>query len=423
MLKNFLLNGRQRSKIVAAVLTLTMAASPGLSQESGVATPAATTAPAKPAFKQEEIDQIVAPIALYPDSLLSQVFMAATYPLEIVQAARWVKDNKDLKGDALATELEKQTWDPSVKSLVNFPQVLDMMNDKLDWTIKLGDAFLGQQAQVMSTVQSLRAKAQAQGNLKSNNQQKVTVDQPAGQPEVIVIESAQPSVIYVPTYNPTVVYGTWGYPAYPPYYYYPPGYNPAAAAAISFGVGLTVGLAWGYAWGHCDWGHSNININVNRNVNINTHINRNVYANNYNRTNVNVQGGASNWQHDPAHRDGVAYRDSATAQHFNRGSTAQATQARDAYRGRIDSGTSNLSRSDGAGQLRSFDGSSGNIGPARSGGSSVGAARSPSGTRSGAFDGVGGSGSSARSQSERGQSSRAAARPSGGHVGGGGRRR
>ena len=173
----------------------------------------------KPVFKQEELDQMLAPIALYPDSLLTQVLMASTYPLEVVQADRWAKKNKDMKGDALAKALEAQPWDPSVKSLVNFPQVLAMMSEKLDLTQKLGDAFLAQQKDVMDTIQKLRAKAEASGNLKTTKEQVVKVEK-----EVIIIEPASPQVIYVPTYNPTVVYGAWAYPAYPPAHYYPPVY-------------------------------------------------------------------------------------------------------------------------------------------------------------------------------------------------------
>src|SRR5512136_1936968 len=172
-------------------------------------------------FKQEELDQILAPIALYPDELLSQVLMASTYPLEVVQAERWAKQNKSLKGDALTNALEKQDWDPSVKSLVNFPDVLTMMSEKLDWTQKLGDAFLEQQKEVLGTIQKLRQKAEEEGNLKATSEQEVVVDE---QTKTIVIEPANPEVFYVPTYDPTVVYGAWWYPAYPPYYYYPPGY-------------------------------------------------------------------------------------------------------------------------------------------------------------------------------------------------------
>src|SRR5262249_49297782 len=150
------------------------------------------------------------PIALYPDSLVSQILMASTYPLEVVEADRWVKANKSLQGDALTSALEAQTWDPSVKSLVNFPQVLAMMSEKLDMTQKLGDAMLAQQKDVLDAVQRLRAKAQAQGNLKTTKEQTVVVEQPATteQSMVIKIEPADPQVVYVPSYNPAVVYGT-----------------------------------------------------------------------------------------------------------------------------------------------------------------------------------------------------------------------
>src|SRR5512139_2832 len=170
-------------------------------------------------FKQEELDQMLAPIALYPDDLLTQILIASTYPLEIVQAARWTTQNKNLKGDALTQALEKQDWDASVKSLVNFPDVLSKMNEQLEWTQKLGDAFLAQQKQVMDTIQNLRKKAQQAGNLKTTEQQKVVVEK-----ETIVIQPANPEVIYVPSYNPTVVYGGWWWPAYPPFppFFLPP---------------------------------------------------------------------------------------------------------------------------------------------------------------------------------------------------------
>ena len=174
-----------------------------------------------PAFKPEEIEALVAPIALYPDSLLSQVLMASTYPLEIVQAARWVKANPNVKGDAAVKAVESQPWDVSVKSLVAFPQILEPMDQKLDWTQKLGDAFLADQKAVLDAVQRLRSRADQSGNLKSSEQQKVIVEEAAPQQTVIKIEPANPEVIYVPAYNPTVVYGSWGYPSYPPYYWPP----------------------------------------------------------------------------------------------------------------------------------------------------------------------------------------------------------
>jgi hypothetical protein len=293
-------------------------------------------------FKQEELDQLVAPIALYPDSLLAQVFMASTYPLEVVQAGRWVKANQNLKGDALTAALEKENWDPSVKSLVNFPQVLDMMNEKLDWTQKLGDAFLAQQKGVMDTVQKLRAKAEAEGNLKTTEQQKVVVEK---ETKTIIIEPANPQVVYVPTYNPTVVYGTWWYPAYPPYYYYPPGYV-AGGALFSFGVGVAMGAAWGYAWGGCNWGRGNVDVNINRNTNINNNIDRSKHQNKV----TTGQGGRGEWKHNPEHRKGVSYRDQGTAQKFDRAGSRDA-QSREAFRGRAEAGRQDIARG-GADQMK-----------------------------------------------------------------------
>lgn len=280
------------------------------------------TGTSKPVFKQEELEQILAPIALYSDDLIAQILMASTYPLEVVEATRWVKANPNLKGNQLTSALEKQRWDPSVKSLVNFPSVLTMMNEKLDWTQKLGDAFLAQQKDVMNTVQKLRAKAQASGNLKTTKEQKVVV-----QEQSIVIVPADPQVIYVPTYNPTVVYGAWPYPAYPPYYYYPPGYT-AGVAAFSFAAGVAVGAAWGYAWGGCNWNHGDVNVNVNKNVNVNNQINRNNYAN---RISTNP-GGHGEWKHDPDHRKGVAYRDQATGAKYGQAPRSGADARKD-FRG------------------------------------------------------------------------------------------
>ncbi len=188
------------------------------------APPPADQQAAAPIFKPEELEALVAPIALYPDSLLSQVLMASTYPLEIVYATRWVKANPKVKGDAAIKAVESQTWDVSVKSLVAFPQILEPMSDKLEWTQKLGDAFLAQQKDVLDAVQRLRARAEKSGNLKTNEQQKVIVEPapapPPGQPApaqqtIVRIEPAQPDVIYVPAYNPTVVYAGWSAPPIP----------------------------------------------------------------------------------------------------------------------------------------------------------------------------------------------------------------
>jgi hypothetical protein len=407
---------------ISIALSVLMATPPVFCQQSTTAPSgdAATAAESKPPMKQEELDQILAPVALYPDSLISQILMASTYPLEVVQADRWVETNKELKGDALATELEKQSWDPSVKSLVNFPQVLDMMNSKLDWTVKLGDAFLEQQKDVMNTIQSLRAKAQAAGNLTSNEQQTVTVEAATPtQPQVIVIQPANPQVIYVPTYSPTVVYGVWAYPAYPPYYYYPPGYV-AGAAAVSFGVGLAVGMAWGYAWGGCNWHSSNVNVNINRNININnTHINRNYYQNNFNRNNVNVSGGQGNWKHDPSHRDGVAYRDRATAQQYGSASSDAAQKAREQYRGRADNGAGIQNQSGTGGRT----GQQGQRPEQSSQRPAQGAQQRPAASsgsdRGGAFNGDDRGGGDARRDSQRGSASRGEGWARGGGAGAG----
>ncbi len=295
-------------KALAVLLTILLVVPPGAMAQSGGGD--------KP-FSQEQLDQLLAPIALYPDSLLAQIFMASTYPLEVVQAARWVKTNKNLKGDVLTAALEKENWDPSVKSLVNFPQVLDMMNERLDWTQKMGDAFLAQQKDVMDTVQKLRLKAQAAGNLKTTEQQTVVVEK---ETQTIIIQPANPQVVYVPAYNPTVVYGVWAYPAYPPYTYYPPGYT-AGAALFSFGVGVAVGAAWGYAWGNCNWRGGDVNVNINQNANLNRNINRSNYQNNISRG----QGGQGQWQHNPEHRKGVSYRDQGTANKYNRAGIRECT--------------------------------------------------------------------------------------------------
>ena len=363
-----------------------------------VAPPAAmgqnTGGASKSTFSEEQLSQMLAPIALYPDELLSQILMASTYPLEVVQASRWATQNKNLKGDALAKALETQPWDPSVKSLINFPQVLAMMNEKLDWMGTLGDAFLAQPKDVMGTVQKLRAKAEAEGNLKTTKEQKVIVEK---ETQTIIIEPANPEVVYVPAYNPTVVYGGWPYPAYPPYYYYPPGYV-AGAAAYSFVAGVAIGAAWGYAWGGCNWHGGDIDIDIDRNFNRNTNIDRGQYKN---QMQGRGEGGKGSWQHNPQHRQGVAYRDQGTSQRFGQ-SQARSVENRQAARGYAERGSDR----GGSGSSRESLGQSGSR--ERMGGSD----------RS-AFGGSG-SGKSERMASQRGSSSRGS---SGGSFGGGGGRR
>ena len=208
-----------------------------MSQDSG-----GTTTSAK--FTKEELAQMVAPIALYPDSLVAQILMASTYPLDVVEAERWVKQNPNLKGDKLNDALKQKSWDVSVKSLCHFPDVLSAMSQNLDKTSELGDAFLNQQKDVMDTIQELRAKAQAEGNLKTTKEQQVIVEK-----EYIYIQPADPQVVYVPTYNPAVVYGPWWYPAYPPYAWYPGA--PVVGCVIGFGIGYAVGASVG-SWSNCN---------------------------------------------------------------------------------------------------------------------------------------------------------------------------
>ena len=392
-------------QVLTWLLILLLATPPAaMGQDAGGASQSTLT--------EEQLTQMVAPIALYPDELLSQILMASTYPLEVVQASRWVKQNKGLKEDALAKALEKLPWDPSVKSLVNFPQVLDMMNEKLDWTATLGDAFLAQPKEVMSMVQKLRAKAETEGNLKTTAEQKVVVEK---ETQTIIIQPASPQVVYVPVYNPTVVYGAWPYPYYPPYYYYPTGYV-AGAAAFSFLAGVAVGAAWGYAWGGCNWHGGNVDIDINRNANINRNINRGNYAN---QMPAKGQGGPGTWQHNPQHRQGVAYRDQGTSQRFGQ-SQARSAENRQAARGYGDRGSVG-SREGGQGRDL---GSSGGMGSRESLGQSGSRERTGGGDRS-AFGGSG-SGKSERMASQRGRTSRGSSgggsRGGGGRGGGGGRR-
>ena len=382
-------------------------------------------------FKPEELEAIVAPIALYPDPLVAQVMMAATYPLEVIQAARLMKANPNLKGDALNEELKKYDWDDSVKSLCSFPQTLEILNEKIDWMQKLGDAFLDQRKETMDAIQRLRAKAQAQGNLQSNEQQKVIVEPASAQPPppvaegqpapppppadqtVIKIEPANPQVIYVPSYNPTVVYGSYP-PAYPPYYPYPPAY-PWGAAALSFGVGMAVGAA---VWGGCNWGGGDVDIDVNKSNNFTNNVNRGDKATQIKneRGSRQSQGGKQSFNHDPAHRKGAQYRDKGTQQKYNRGSSPQAG-SRDAYRGRGDQGGGRQGGGPSAGTREAGGGQRGPSASTReAGGGSAGGAQRGGGREAGAMQGMG-QGGQERASSQRGQSSVSSSRASGNSAG------
>ncbi|MFL6796592.1 MAG: DUF3300 domain-containing protein [Xanthobacteraceae bacterium] len=276
--------------------------------------PQPVPAPSQALLKPAELEQLVAPIALHPDPLLSEMLIASTYPLEVVQADRWAKANKGVKGDALTAALAKQTWDDSIKSLVQTPAVLTMMGEQLEWTQKLGDAVLGQQADVMDAIQRLRTRARDNGKLQSTKEQTVTVST-EGDKQYVVIEPTAATQISVPYYEPAAVYGDWPYPDYAPYYFPPP--------AGYFGVGvLATGMAFATAvavrhafWGNCNWGGRYINAVSNRSI-----------------TNVNVDRGR--WQHNPDHRHGVKYSNADVRQKFAKTDIQAGRGARQDFRGK-----------------------------------------------------------------------------------------
>jgi hypothetical protein len=258
---------------------------------------AAPSAPDVATLSAEQLDQLTAPIALYPDPLIAQILMAATYPLEVVEADRWLQDpaHAALGADALPAALQGVGWDPSVKSLVPFPQIPHMMDTNLQWTEQIGDAFLAQQADVMDSVQRLRKQAQAAGSLASSTQQTVE-----DADDSIMIEPADSSELYVPYYDPNAAYGSWPWPDYPPYYFPPPPGFFYGGALIGFGLGIAIGgPLWG--WHHWDWHHHRLNIDAGR-------------FNPINGSHPPVRSGP--WQHDPGHRAGIPYRDAGTSERF-----------------------------------------------------------------------------------------------------------
>ena len=273
-----------------------------------------------PPLNDEELDQMLAPIALYPDSLLSQVLMASTYPADVADAAKWVKANPDLKGDDAVKKVvaddKGKDWDPSVQSLAAFPQVLTMMGDKPDQVQRIGDAFLADPGRMLDRVQFLRKKAQEAGNLKSGEQQNVSTQTDGGK-TVVVIEPAQPTVVYVPVYQPTVVYGTWWWQPYPPYYWPPPPYYyPGVAFTFGFVWGASIGGVHNSMWGGCNWSHNEVNINVNK----------------HNSLHVNHQVNNNTFVHNSERRRDVPYRDAKSREKYGR--TSAGVQDRQAYRGK-----------------------------------------------------------------------------------------
>lgn len=392
----------------------------------------------------DQLDALVAPIALYPDPLLAQTLAASTYPLEIVQLQQWLERNPNLKDKELADAAAQQPWDPTVQAMAGLPDVVNRLANDIQWTTDLGNAFLAQQSDVMDAVQRMRKKAEDKGNLKSSKEVRVETKVIESK-EVIIVEQANPEVIYVPSYNPVVVYGPPVY-AYPPIYYPPVGYY-AAGMAISWGVGFAMGAFWGGGWGWgCGWGRGDIDINVNNNFNRNFNRNSNINRNGQiNRGSGSRTG--NKWQHNPQNRGGAPYSNRATANKYggmsrgdslssrqnnarqqvsrqggnlqssNRSSRSSSRPSGSSYRS---SGSNNRSpsgssyRSSGS---SSYRGSSGNrIGSrdmSRSYGSSSSRNAMGNGSRSSGYRG-----SSARSSSSRGSVSRG-----GGSRGGGGRRR
>lgn len=403
----------------------------------------------------EQLDSLVAPIALYPDPLLAQTLAASTYPLEIIQLQQWLQQHKDLKDKALADAVAKESWDPSVQALAALPDVVNRLANDIQWTTDLGNAFLAQESDVMDAVQRMRKKAQDKGNLKSNEQQKVETKVIENK-SVIIVQQANPQVVYVPTYDPLIIYGAPFYP-YPAIYYPPPGYY-AAGMAISFGVGVAMGAFWGGGWGWgCGWGgNNNITINRNNNFNRNTNIgggNRNNIGGG-NRNNIGggnrpsqlpsgggdrggnlgnrastLPAGGSNggdrWQHNPEHRGGAPYRDRATADRFGgttRGDSLANRQSN--ARRQVQRQGGNLPSNRGGAGVSNRAGAGRGAGGLGGGGDRIGnrdLSRSGGGNRD-AFGGGsrGYDGSRARSSADRGASSMGSRGGGGFSRGGGG---
>jgi Protein of unknown function (DUF3300) len=386
----------------------------------------------------DQLDSLVAPIALYPDPMLAQTLVASTYPLELIQLQQWLAKNPGLKDKALADAAMKQPWDPSIQAFAALPEVVKRLADDIQWTTDLGNAFLAQQSDVMDAVQRMRKKAQDTGNLKSTEQQNVETKVIESK-SVIVVEQADPQIVYVPSYDPVVVYGSPVYP-YPPIYYPPAGYY-AAGMAISFGVGMMIGAAWGGGWGwNSGWGGNNdININNNNNFNRNSNIGggngNNIGAGNRPSQQPGRGGGGrgdSSWKHNPQHRGGAPYGDRGTANKFGgtaRGDSLSNRQASARQQVGRQGGNLPSNRAKGAG-LSNRAGGAGISNRVGGGGADRVGSRDVSRGGGGNRDAFGGgsrgskgyNGSSSRASSSRGSSSMGS-RGGGGRGGGGGRRR
>jgi len=260
------------------------------------AMPAAEQVPKIPDF---QLDSLVAPIALYPDPLLSQALVASTYPLEIKQLQQFLYANPSLKDQALGDAVAQRPWDPSVQAMAIFPEAVKRLSDDVRWTTDLGNAFLAQPSDVMDAIQRMRGRALEKGTLQSCAEQKVETETVGGK-QVITIEPVDPETVYVPYYDPTMAYGALAYP-YPPIYYPPPGYY-VPGKALAFAIGVILGRNWNGGWGYAPgWGSGEINLNIN-----------NKYIRNSTRNTSGTQagfssGGGTKWQHNPVHRGGAPY--------------------------------------------------------------------------------------------------------------------
>jgi hypothetical protein len=368
----------------AAFGALFLFALPGL-----VAQQAPQPPPPGQTLSPDQLEGLVAPIALYPDPLLSQILVASTYPLELVQASQWLQRNGNLAGAARKQAAEGQNWDPSVQAMVLFPDVLKRLNQDITWTTDLGNAFLSQQPEVMDAVQRMRLKAQQAGRLSSGSQQTVTTSDASG-PPIIQIEPANPQYMYVPQYDPAEI---WGPPLYYPYasWFYPPF---AGGGYFGFGVGIPIGLYFGGGWGgwggwgwNAGWGGRNIIVNNNF-----------IHRYNYNAGRGGSLSGRSNWSHDASHREGVPYATHALSNQYG-GTARQNLQTRAASQQAQSRGSNPQSGGERMGN-RQISGSSSNA------------------NRS-AFGGVR-QGAKAQTHSDHGFSSMGAARSSGGGFRGGG---
>ena len=414
---------KEAAKILAAVLSLLLIPADTLllaQQTAPAPAPSPAAEPEAVKLSADQLQALVAPIALYPDPLLAQVLVASTYPLDVVLAQQWLTQNAKLKGEELSKAAEQQSWDPSVQALVLLPDALKLLSENISWTKDLGDAFLAQQEDVMTAVQELRRRAKDDGKLESTEQQKVETTTEEGQ-TVVVIQPANPEVVYVPSYDPTVIWGAPYYP-YPPIYYPPPYYG-GAWLGFGMGVAIGIGISGGWGWG-CGWGHNDIDINYNNN-----------FVNNSNRNNNINRSGNGTWQHNAQQRGGVPYKDKATANKYGggtRGASASNRQARTGSASRAPSagtmdrgagpGSANrgagagsmnrgasagtMDRSAGAGATNRAAAGAGSPGSRGTSGSQVGSRNVPSSPRA-TSSSYGGSQSAsrARSSSSRGSSS------------------